>query len=127
LPHQIGSFPLTSQTNHSNEFNTGVLFFRNSSWTRSFLESVWELRTTKDLHEQAAMKRILQNTGEMDSKNKHFLKIPQYKFNIYPPEHACREDDERPWTDGDWIIHFAVCCPLTLLIRKGRMDRFDGK
>ena len=92
---------------NSGKLNAGVMFFRNSAWTRSFLNTVWTMRHTKDRSEQDAMREVLEVRGEYGSGNKHFIRVPQFKMNSYP-EPICREDHDRPWRPGDWIIHFPV-------------------
>jgi hypothetical protein len=58
--------------------------------------------------EQDCMRIVLDNDGELDKGNKHFLLVPQYKLNSYPDELSCVENHERHWKQGDWIIHFPV-------------------
>jgi mannan polymerase II complex MNN10 subunit len=67
------------------------------------------MRNEPNKSEQDCMRTILENDGEFDKGNKHFLLVPQYKLNSYPDELGCVEDRERHWKQGDWIIHFPVC------------------
>jgi hypothetical protein len=93
----------------SHPFNAGVILFRNSPWTKWFLNAVWKLRGQQGVSEQDAMRIVLQELGEFEEgKGKYFARVPQWKFNAYPQELTCREDTDRPWKRGDWIIHFAV-------------------
>lgn len=104
----------------SGKLNAGVLFFRNSAWTRSFLNTVWAMRHTEGLSEQSAMRDVLEARGEYDNGNKHFIRVPQFKMNSYP-EPICREDPDRPWWPGDWIIHFPVSGLFNLLLTQKRV------
>jgi hypothetical protein len=90
------------------------MIFRNTDWTRSFLETVWARRHTKDHSEQDIMRVLLEEHDEFGAGNKHLLLVPQYKLNSYPDENKCVEDEKGPWRKGkwepgDWIIHFPVC------------------
>jgi mannan polymerase II complex MNN10 subunit len=89
-------------------FNAGVLFFRNSEWTRNYLDRVWSMRRTPNKSEQDCLRDILESTDEFGAGNKHLLMVPQFKLNAYPSEITCQERQERPWKRGDWIIHFPV-------------------
>lgn len=84
------------------------MFFRNSAWTREFLNTVWSRRMENSMSEQDILRDTLEKMDEFGSGNKHFLSIPQFKLNAYPVEIGCHEKFERPWQPGDWIIHFAV-------------------
>jgi len=126
LHHKMEDFMEDAQTNHLNAlqtgqkwsdvsmiasadcqpFNAGVMFFRNTAWTRQFLEKVWAMRNEPRKSEQDCMRIVLDNDGELDKGNKHFLLVPQYKLNSYPDELSCVENHERHWKQGDWIIHF---------------------
>ena len=86
-----------------------MILFRNSAWTRWFLNTVWALRGQDRVSEQDAMRTVLENLGEFEvGKGKFFVRVPQWKLNGYPEEITCRADKDRPWKQGDWIIHFPV-------------------
>ena len=84
------------------------MFFRNSTWTREFLNTVWSRRREPRVSEQDVIRTALENLGEFGEGNKHLLVVPQFKLNAYPKEIGCHEDRERTWRKGDWIIHFPV-------------------
>jgi galactosyl transferase GMA12/MNN10 family len=92
----------------SGDFNAGIILFRNSAWSRHFLEETWQKRHDDTGSEQDAMKKLLQKANEFEEGNKHMIRVPQWKLNSYPEEISCKEDMKRPWRVGDWIIHFPV-------------------
>jgi len=81
--------------------------FRNTPWTRHFLDLVWEQRHTPHISEQDAMRMTLESLDEFETPT-HLVRVPQYKFNSYPEELSCHEDRNLRWVPGYWIIHFAV-------------------
>jgi len=95
------------------KFNAGIMLFRNTDWTRSFLDTVWARRHTPSQSEQDIMRVLLEENDEFGEGNKHLLRVPQYKLNSYPDEIKCIENEKGPWRKGkwepgDWIIHFPV-------------------
>ena len=99
----------------SNLFNAGVLFFRNTAWTRWFLGSAWDMKGPPRTSEQDAMRMVLESLDEF-TKPKHLVRVPQWKMNSYPDEISCHEDHTKKWAPGYWIIHFAVPPPGSVCV-----------
>jgi len=110
---QTGKPLKTQLLKHSNNFNAGVLLFRRSSWTKAFLQKVWNFSQRGGSFkgsEQDAMVTVLRNDGEFlpGETQTHLFMAQQSRLNSYPEEIPCIHHLDRAWHRGDWIIHFPV-------------------
>lgn len=93
--------------------NAGVMFFRVSPYTLSFIDQWSKGYNTfsegdgRRLNEQEILWKMLAN-DELQMK-KHSIITPQTWFDAYPKElDKCRDqNDSASWTPGMFLIHFA--------------------
>jgi galactosyl transferase GMA12/MNN10 family len=125
-------------------YNSGVFFFRNSAWSRQFLDEWWNM---KDFvrppglslsGDNAAMKALLKSMEDQGTFDAHVLSPPRCTFNSFAQfltlgqsieimDHLTEQDwyfDSEHYHKGDFIAHIpgvdnkAEC--LKLLLREAR-------
>eukprot|EP00039_Didymoeca_costata_P012392 m.178507 g.178507 ORF g.178507 m.178507 type:complete len:252 (-) comp15468_c0_seq6:233-988(-) len=87
--------------------NTGIMCWRNSEWSRHFLQKVWDAREKFRNHgwvEQGAIMKFMDDEPA-DSQKEHIRIATQKEINAYPP-HTCKVAKCYAWQYGDWVIHF---------------------
>lgn len=88
-----------------NGINSGVLFLRNSTWSRALLAEAWTLTNEPMSHiwwEQSALMRLFKNEGVRN----HVKYCPQMYFNSYISFDKSVEMEENGGR-GPFIVHFA--------------------
>jgi hypothetical protein len=101
----------------ANMLNSAVMFFRNSEWSRRFVDQVIGLMQVPGLfsfrdniyHEQSVIMYLV--TEMAGGYIPEMALLPQKLINAYPPEIAFRSDfmHHAGYSEGDWIVSFNGC------------------
>ena len=85
--------------------NAGSMLIRSSPRLLPFLTKVWECGSDpKGPSEQDCILDIVRSSPGEGARAKW---IPQKQMNAFPEEIGCYDENNLPWSPGDFVIHFA--------------------
>jgi mannan polymerase II complex MNN10 subunit len=97
-------------TSHDcNGLNTGSFIVRGHPRSAQFLNDIYaisdgEKTADHSLSEQDAMAKLIKSDPVSGARTKQ---VPQYRLNAFPQEIACFDEEDKVWSPGAFVIHFA--------------------
>jgi len=93
-------------TKDNSGLNSGVMLWRNTTWSRNFLLEAYnqdQFLSSTEIYEQRAIIHVLNRN---QSANAHHVKyLPQEVMNSYSHYHS----KQHVWKQGEFIVHLAGC------------------
>lgn len=91
---------------YSGPLNAGSMLMRSSPSSLRLLSTVREYGLAHPkLNEQECIREVVAANENGEGNRTHF--IPQRRINAYPEEIGCFDQEQLPWQQRDFVIHFA--------------------